>query len=409
MRHPLLMLIPAVLMAQRSALPPAESFDRELKRNRLGTWLVLEDEGAAWGAVVRAALDEEALAELNLPLRVVSGGKQSDALAAHLRDRYGWAKGAHWALVDAKGRILAEGSGQPTASGLVGAAEQAGILSRTQELTAFLRQHPDHLEAQGALLRERVLVANRRTRKRLGPPKETVPAKAEAKPADEKPPEPPRELDAEADLQVWSQVAGQLDDLFTGAFPETAWDLSRSLNASLAEHSPVVKAVLARHRGDMEEALRRRPNAAETWMVWLMASRKCGGWPLRPLIQSLQPLPGTGPAEWPPMMVQSEFIKDARARRDWAAIRELLEPRWEGMKTGEFGQGFMGNLWAQTLSPLLEALVAMGAAESADQVLNEALSMGGSANLPGQARDLATRLNRPDLAARWGALTPKGR
>lgn len=128
-----------------------------------------------------------------------------------------------------------------------------------------------------------------------------------------------------------------------------------------------------------------------------------------PLIQSLQPLPGAGPGEWPPMMVQSEYVKDARARRDWVSIRELLEPRWEWMKSREFGQGFMGNLWGQTLSPLLEALVSLGEVEAADQLVNDAMANVAWSGLPGQARDLATRLNRPDLAARWGALTPKGR
>jgi hypothetical protein len=69
----------------------------------------------------------------------------------------------------------------------------------------------------------------------------------------------------------------------------------------------------------------------------------------------------------------------------------------------------MGNLWGQTLSPLLEALVSLGEVEAADQVVNDAMANVAWSGLPGQARDLATRLNRPDLAARWGALTPKGR
>jgi hypothetical protein len=407
MRGPWL-LVPAVLltssaMAQRSALPPGEALDRDLKRNRLGTWLVLEDEGAAWGAALRAALDDDALAELNLPQRVVSGGKKPDALAPILRERYGWSKGAHWALVDAAGRILAEGVGQPMVPGLVSAVAQAGVKSRTQELVDFLRQNPDHLEARSALLRERVLVANRRTLASLGPAKEA------ASGGEGTPPEPARELDAEKDLKIWSTVARQLDELLSTFQPETAWEVGTSLRVALAEHSPLVKAVLVRHRSSMEEALRRRPNAAEPWTVWLMASRKCGGWPLMPLIQSLQPLPGTGPGEWPPMMVQTEYVKDARARRDWASIRDLLEPRWEWMRSREFGQGFMGNLWGQTLSPLLEALVSLGEVEAADQVVNDAMANVAWSGLPGQARDLATRLNRPDLAARWGALTPKGR
>jgi len=413
MRGPLL-LLPAVLLssaalAQRSALPPGEAFDRDLKRSRLGTWLVLEDEGAAWGATLRAALDDDALVELNLPVRAISGGKKPETLAPILRERYGWSRGAHWALVDAAGRILTEGAGQPTVPGLVNAAAQAGVKSRSQELMDFLRQNPDHLEARGALLRERMLVANRRTRKALGP---ADPFKKDAGGKVEDPsaaPPPPRELDAESDLKIWSSVASQLDEVLSSALPEMAWDVGTGLGLALAEHSPTVKAVLIRRRADLEEALRRRPNAEGPWSAWLMASRKCGGWPLMPLIQSLQPLPGTPPAEWPPLMVQHEYIRDARARHDWASIRELLEGRWDRIRSADLGPRGAEGLWNQVLSPLLESMISLGDVGAADQVMNEAMVIGGWSGLPAQARDLATRLNRPDLAARWGALTPKGR
>ena len=402
MRSPLLMLIPAILLAQRSALPPAESLDRELKKNRLGTWLVLEDEGAAWGAPARAALDEDALVSLNLPLKVVSGGKKPDALAATLRERFSWAKGAHWALVDVKGRVLVEGTSQPTAAGLATAAEQAGVKSRAQELEDFLRRNPDHLEAQGALLKELVVIANRRTQKALGP---LVEPPAGSQPAA---PEPPRKLDAENDLKIWSPVVLKVDRLFQGAWREAALDLGVTISISSAEHSPSMAAVLTRYRGDMEEALRRRPNAGEFWIVWLAASRKCGGWPLAPLLQSLQPLPGTTSGEWPPAMALNQFIKDAKARHDWTGIREVLEARWENLKTSDYKWGGPG-LWSALLSPLVEALISLGDVGAAEQLVSEVNATDGWPGLPGQARDLATRLNRPDLAARWGALTPKGR
>jgi hypothetical protein len=401
MRGLLLMLIPAVLMAQRPALPTGEAFDRELKGNRLGTWLVLEDEGAAWGAMALTALDEDILMTLNLPLRVVAGGKQADALAASLRERFSWIKGAHWALVDAKGRILVEGSSPPTTSGFTAAAEQAGVRSRAQELEAFLRQNPDHLEAQMALLLERVTVANRRTRKIFGNP----PSSPSTSQPDS--PEPTRMLDPESDLKIWSAVVQQLDRLFQGAWREAGYQAGLAISISAAERSPSMIAVLTRHRGDIEEALRQRPNAVDPWLVWLGASKKCG-WPLSPLLQSLQPLPGTMPGEWPPMMALTTFIKDAKARRDWIAIREVLEARWEHLKTSTDslnGEGW----WDLLLSPLLESLISLWEVGAADLLMNEAVATEGSSELPGKARDLATRLKRPDLATRWGALLPKGR
>ena len=403
MRGPMLLLMPALLVAQRPPASPADAFNRELKRNRFGTWLVLEDEGAAWGSMVRAALDEDALVALNLPLRVVSGGKKPDALAAILRERYGWAKGAHWALVDARGRVLEEGVVPPTAQVLATATERAGIRTRTQELEDFLRLNPDHLEAQVALLRAQVTVANRRTRKVLGLATE-APANAQVST-----PAPPHQLDAENDLKIWSPVVGQLDRIFQGAWREAGIDLGLALRASAAEHSPAMAAILTRHKGDMEETLRRGPNYWEHWMVWLAASRKCGGWPLAPLLQSLQPLPGTTPAEWPPAMALNEFIKDARARRDWTAIREVLEPRWEEARASDSQWAGGQGMWENLISLLLEALISQGDVGAAEQVVAEANAMEGWSGLPGRARDLATRLKRPDLAARWGALTPKGR
>jgi hypothetical protein len=44
MRSPLLMLIPAILVAQRHQASPVDDFDRELKRSRL-------DLAARWGAL----------------------------------------------------------------------------------------------------------------------------------------------------------------------------------------------------------------------------------------------------------------------------------------------------------------------------------------------------------------------
>jgi hypothetical protein len=106
-------------------------------------------------------------------------------------------------------------------------------------------------------------------------------------------------------------------------------------------------------------------------------------------------------------------VKDAKTRGDWGTIREVLEPRWVGQRDavldGRLEYGNSAPLWDWILGPLLEAQVAQGDIGAADQVLGEAAEVVGWPGLPGKARDLATRLNRPDLAARWGALAVKGR
>ena len=229
MRGPVLMFLSVALVAQApKALGPGEAFARQLKQNRLGMWLVLEDEGATWGTPARAALQEDALVALNLPLLLV-GGKKPDALSTYVRERYGWVRGGHWALVDADGRVLAEGATPPEAAKLAAAAERAGLKTRAQELAEFLTRNGDHLEAQAALLRERTLVACRRTQKALGPEI----AKKNAEEAAGKPGEPLL-LSAEQDSKIWSETAQLLDHLFQGDWIEVASDLPWALSGDEA-------------------------------------------------------------------------------------------------------------------------------------------------------------------------------
>ncbi|WP_026852871.1 hypothetical protein [Geothrix fermentans] len=408
MRGLTMLLLPALLLAQRPPASPAGAFDRELKRNRFGTWLVLEDEGAAWGAAMRSALDEEPMVFLNLPMKVVAGGRKPDALAPVLRERFGWTKGARWALVDAKGQVRGEGTEAPTSAALGKAMEGAGMSSRAQELSTFLRQNPDRVDARTALLLEYLTVATRRTSKALNLPG--------AKPAPSNPAAVVL-LDSEADLKIWAPAAQQLDALLreTGGSPDGFWGFlfGSRIRRSAAEHSPSMIAVLTRHRATLEELLRRSPESVATWQIWIAASQKCGGWPLQPLLAGIPALPGTPPGSWPPPGIFEEYLKDAKSRSDWTTIREVLEPRWnslrDGILDGQFEWGNNASTWEWSLGPLLEAQISQGDTGAADQVLNEAAEVVGWAGLPGKARDLATRLNRPDLATRWGAMTVKGK
>lgn len=410
MRGLSLLLLPAVLMAQRPPASPSDAFDRELKRNRLGTWLVLEDEGAAWGAAMRAALDEEPMVLLNLPLKVVAGGKKAEALAPVLRDRFGWPKGARWALLDGKGRVIAEGAQTPTPAVLGRATDQGGLSSRIQELETFLRLNPERLDARAALLREHLTVASRRTRKALG--------LTEAKPGETPGPVPVKLLTPEADLLIWAAAAHQLDALLreTGGSSMggvQGFMLNNGVRRSSAEQSPSMVAVLNRHRAALEETLRRQPEHPEAWQLWIVASQKCGGWPLQPLLAAMVPLPGTSAGQWPPWSVLEEYLKDAKSRGEWADIREVLEPRWADFRDaqldGRRNRGADAFPWNWILGPLVEAQVSQGDAGAADQTLTEAAEVLSWPGLPARARDLAMRLKRPDLAARWGALVVKGR
>ncbi len=403
MRGLVLMLLPAVLVAQGPRpSSPADFLDRELKKNRLGTWLLLEDEGATWGATARAANQEDPLVALNLPM-IVAGGKKADTMSTYLRDRYGWAKGGHWALLDSGGRVLVDGVSLPNAANLGAAAERSGLKSRSQELADFLRRNGDHLEAQAALLRERVLVACRRTRKAVGPTQELTKAESEAGKVAE-----PALLDAENDLKIWAETAQLLDRLFQGPWLEVSSDLPWALSGEEAVHSPTMRALWMRHLPVVEEALRRQPNAWDLWRIWILGADLSGGRALAPLLDSLEPLPGTAPEDWPPAAVLEAFVRDAKKRGDWRSIREAMEPRWEewrrDARRSAMGPGPGERIWSRVLQPLVEALLFLGDAGTADQVVLQALESLRWDGVAGQARDLAHRLNRQDLAVRWGGL-----
>ena len=404
MRGPVLMLLPVALVAQGVRTSnPADAFERQLKQNRLGMWLVLDDEAATWGTAARALMLEDNLVALNLPL-LLAGGKKPDAMSTYLRERYGWVRGGHWALLDATGRVQAEGATPPTAAGLGAAAERAGLKTRAQELVEFLARNGDHLEAQTALLREWNLIACRRTKRALGP----VPEKPVAA-AEPDQPEEPRLLGIEQDLKIWSETARLLDHLFQGDWIEVAGELPMALAGDEATYSPSMRDLWTHHLPQVEGALRRQPNSWDLWRVWILGADVSGGRPLAPLLDSLEPLPGTAPEDWPPAAVLEAFVRDAKKRGDWRAIREAMEPRWEewrrDARRAAMGSGTGERIWNRVLQPLLEALIRLGDAGTADQVVAQAIDSLRWEGVAALARDLAQRLNRSDLAVRWGALS----
>ena len=404
MRGPVLMLLPVALVAQGVRTSnPADAFERQLKQNRLGMWLVLDDEAATWGTAARALMLEDNLVALNLPL-LLAGGKKPDAMSTYLRERYGWVRGGHWALLDATGRVQAEGATPPTAAGLGAAAERAGLKTRAQELVEFLARNGDHLEAQTALLHEWNLIACRRTKRALGP----VPEKPVAA-AEPDQPEEPRLLGIEQDLKIWSETARLLDHLFQGDWIEVAGELPMALAGDEATYSPSMRDLWTHHLPQVEGALRRQPNSWDLWRVWILGADVSGGRPLAPLLDSLEPLPGTAPEDWPPAAVLEAFVRDAKKRGDWRAIREAMEPRWEewrrDARRAAMGSGPGERIWNRVLQPLLEALIRLGDAGTADQVVAQAIDSLRWEGVAALARDLAQRLNRSDLAVRWGALS----
>ena len=414
MRAPHLLLMPALLLAQRAPGDLAGPFEQALRNNRIGTLLVLQDDGQAWAAPARQALQQEALLDLNLPVYQASG-RRNDPLSTYLRDRYGWAQGARWALVDPTGRVLVESAKPPTPATVKAAVEQAGLKSRAQELEEFLRRTGDHLEARTALLREYLANACRRTRMALTPPTPARPA-APPPPAGAPsvaPATSPQLLPADTDRLIWGQTAEAFGRLIEGPWMEALADLPWALTGPEAAHSPLMRELWSRFLPVLEDALKRQPTATWLWRVWAIGSDLTGGRPLVPLLASLEPLPGTAPEDWPPAAVLEPFIRDARKRGDWRTLKEVLEPRWEEWRRSPRrqgpGPGGPEAVWNRLLQPLLEACLALGESVLAEGLVAQAAEVLPAFGVPARAAGIATRMNRPDLALRWGGPPPPPR
>lgn len=425
----------AVLSAQvpSSGGPTAQVLDRRLREIKGGLLVVVDGPKGEWKAKVDALNADPDWLELDLGLAYY--GSKAAEVEALLRQKYLAGPRPQWVLFGAGPRVVATGGGVPEAKALAKAVEESGIRSTIQILREFARRNPEHLEARQALCAELRSRAARRTLVRTGGKVDPLrsadepfdfaqfqrerDAKEEAKAQDPKEEKPPVQLEPEEDQAIW----GELADLLGRTFRSGDW--LEMVNWSIvpdetAVHSPLMRAMSRAAVPEVERALARNPGTWNLWQIWLGLTRTDGGKPIRPLLDTLVPLPTYSPLAWPPYPVRDAYVKDARQRKDWMAIRDLLLPQIESNKLWEAAQGkteFVfkkdgkiqevtetGDYWRGTLEPLVEALVRLGDTGLADDLVRSRFSEHPWAGLPKRAETLALRCGQPHLAAQWGAL-----
>lgn len=421
--------------AGRALGPAAQLLDTRLRQLKGGLLVVADDAKGSWKSAADALATDPAW--LDLELQVSYYGAKAAEVEALLQQKYQVGPRPHWVLLGEGGRVAATGTTPPTAATLAKAAQDGGIRSATQLLRDFVRRNPDHLEARMALCSALNAKAAARTSARLG--KKTDPlraadekwdfarsqkewdAKEDAKAQAAQEEKPPERLDPEEDRAIW----GELADLLASTFRSGEWRGSQVWGLvpdEAAVHSPLMQEACRASVLEVERALAREPSSWDLWRVWLGLTRTFGGRPIRPLLDGLAPLPTWSATSWPPYPVREAYVRDARKRKDWTGIRDLLLPQVENTRAWEAAQGRTtilsstdgkvqaspetGAYWRSTLEPLVEALIWLGDIGKADDLVREGFARNPWELLPSRARALALRCGQPHLAAQWGALGP---
>lgn len=421
-RSLMLMTLPLLLQAQeavtyttRVGAGSAIPFFSATERPAL---LVLDDGRGTWTTAFRKLFSEAPLAEWSLGVHYLNG-KAEDKRSQETRTKYGWGPEARWAYV-AGGAVKATGTTLPTAPALMTSLQGAGHQDPTQALVAFCVRHPDHAEAQVQLLEAYHGRAERYMRRVLPAPAETSAARVSIQIAGMSAssgmaePEPTRALTPAEDKQFWGLAEQQLRRVMRSA----GWFEPQAavVVPALARHSALMKAACQATLAPVEDQLRKFPGHEGLWRTWASMARVAGGRSLRTLLGTLEAVPGSG--ELPPDPALDLYVKECREGRAWAELKDLLLPRWREFSSsmgrlasvlrrmggGAQERDAFKETWDRTLEPLVEACLRQGDGATADAVVEEALQVFQSRNLPMWASQLAIKCGQPQAAQRWAAL-----
>lgn len=415
--------------------PRAQMLDRTLSEIKGGLLVVVDGPKGEWKTKAEALTSDPEWVDLEIGVSYY--GSKAAEVEGLLRQKYQAGPRPQWVLFGTGPRVVATGGNTPDAKTLAKVAEENGIRSAIQILRDFVRRNPDHLEARATLCSWLRSKASKKTLLRTGGKVEPLrpadepydvvkeqkerEAKEEAKVKESLEEKSPLPLGPEDDQAIW----GELADLLARTFRSGDWlEMQNTWFLTPDEtsvHSPLMQEMSRTAVPEVERALARYPTSWNLWQLWLGLTRTFGGKPIRPLLDNLVPLPTNSAMNWPPYSVRDAYVKDARKRKDWAGIKDLLLPQieinrlweatqdqkteWVVRKDGKIQENTeTGDYWRGTLEPLVEALLWLGDAGQADDLVRERFSKHPWSGLPTRAAALALRCNQSNLAAQWTAL-----
>lgn len=328
-----------------------------------------------------------------------------------------------WALLTRTGAILASGVTPPTADVLLKALDTPETRTPLTTLRGFLQSHPENLEAREAYLRRLRSRACTRTRLQTGITGRTLNddlAEGRCKVVSflgtEMPDATPfrnKPLGAEDDVKIWAAYAQEFDKAFRqGSWEgmDLGWNAVDSLPCEAC--SSTMRTLFRIHRPKVEAALGRQPDDKGLWLLWLDMSLCIDGDFKARFMETLSAPPPEVRVAWPPEPALTPLVANAKKRRDWNEVRDLLgDYRSDFLKRSasrkhllKVDPTFLTGMpidWDGRMGPLVEALIQLGENAAVLEVV-EALKEGPEAGtLVARAASLARACGRQDLATRW--------
>lgn len=385
-------------------------WEAKVRKDGWPQWVLMPGTGGSWtGDLDQLLATDPALLEIGLGQWEIS---TREPLGRELCAREHWGPETRWALVDAQGAVLDTGTSLPTAAQLREVLERRGIQGPIQVLTAYLGRHPERIDALGALLSRRAVLARKLMKPYLQaapPAPDKDPFRIDPAPALAKP------LTEAEDARIWGPVAALMDQAVRDRVElslDGAW--SFILRTGGAGQSPTIQAAAARWLPDLEGQLRVRPDDYRTWGLWVRLQDLAGGRSLRQLLDQLEPLPLPGSEVTPGSYDLGVYIEGARRRQRWQDVVDLVQPWWNETRDTHYrvvmmdGEGrrmdALKGDWDRLLAPLVEAYLRLGQPADADRVVREAMDWRPSAGLPGWAAALARSCGDEASASAWARL-----
>jgi len=425
---PLLAQSPAIVRRIHPIIKYQHLIPLGIERKAFGYMLDMGDYSEPLRARLMSLLDAPELVEMKVEL-LPFFGKDSK-----LANEVGMQLGSLWAVTDAEGRLVAQGTEVPKAADLRKAMDDAGMKNPIQQLREFLKANPGNLDARLDLLKILLEIAEANTKKALQL-EILTPAEARRKAMYGKDtdrteslifdlaPLEGKELDSSEDARIWGPYAAELNALFTNGdwrFLKMPTDPKVPLEAA----SPTMIQLYRRHLPKIESALEEEPSNADLWRVYALAHAVAGRGSVRALVDRLVPAPKQEKF-WPDDNVFDLLMSEERAKGNWRYVAQEQWSRWPMLKNrardeAQRMKGWVSNMSASmrehmirtvtepimrdSLVPLVESLIKTGRIQDAETVLKDMARQPYYRDFQRMAADAAIKCGREDLSQKWLAL-----